>query len=134
MKYVYLCLAFLFLTLGSVGVIIPGLPTTPLLLVASFFFAKGSARFHNWFTNTKLYHNHLETFIENRSMKMRTKICILIFSSITMGISIYFISNLYARIAIGAVLAVQYFCFFFVIKTCPNDKVISITNQKKKHS
>ena len=42
MKYIYLTLAFLCLICGSVGIVIPGLPTTPLLLAASFFFAKGS--------------------------------------------------------------------------------------------
>ena len=41
MKYIYLTLAFLCLICGSVGIVIPGLPTTPLLLAASFFFAKG---------------------------------------------------------------------------------------------
>ena len=40
MKYIYLTLAFLCLICGSVGIVIPGLPTTPLLLAASFFFAK----------------------------------------------------------------------------------------------
>ena len=49
MKYIYLTLAFLCLICGSVGIVIPGLPTTPLLLAASFFFAKGSDRFHRWF-------------------------------------------------------------------------------------
>ena len=52
MKYIYLTLAFLCLICGSVGIVIPGLPTTPLLLAASFFFAKGSDRFHRWFLGT----------------------------------------------------------------------------------
>ena len=63
MKYIYLTLAFLCLICGSVGIVIPGLPTTPLLLAASFFFAKGSDRFHHWFLGTKLYHKHLESFV-----------------------------------------------------------------------
>ena len=66
MKYIYLTLAFLCLICGSVGIVIPGLPTTPLLLAASFFFAKGSDRFHRWFLGTKLYHKHLESFVQHK--------------------------------------------------------------------
>ena len=70
MKYIYLTLAFLCLICGSVGIVIPGLPTTPLLLAASFFFAKGSDRFHRWFLGTKLYHKHLESFVQHKTMKL----------------------------------------------------------------
>ena len=67
MKYIYLTLAFLCLICGSVGIVIPGLPTTPLLLAASFFFAKGSDRFHRWFLGTQLYHKHLESFVQHQN-------------------------------------------------------------------
>ncbi|MFR1214493.1 MAG: YbaN family protein [Acutalibacteraceae bacterium] len=87
MKYIYLTLAFLCLICGSVGIVIPGLPTTPLLLAASFFFAKGSDRFHRWFLGTKLYHKHLESFVQHKTMK-RTKVYILMFSTCSMGLSI----------------------------------------------
>ena len=56
-----------------IGVILPVLPTTPLLL-ASFFFTKGSERFNAWFMSTKLYKNYIEDFVINRSMTLKTKI------------------------------------------------------------
>lgn len=40
MKYIYLTLAFLCLICGSVGIVIPGLPTTPLLLQLRFSLPK----------------------------------------------------------------------------------------------
>lgn len=52
------------------------LPTTPLLLLASFFFARSSERFENWFRSTRLYHKYLENFLERRAMTLPAKIAI----------------------------------------------------------
>lgn len=54
-KIVYLFLAFFFLALGIVGIALPVLPTTPFLLLASYFFTKGSDRFNRWFMSTNIY-------------------------------------------------------------------------------
>ena len=54
MKIIYVIAGLLAVALGFVGAFLPGLPTTPFLLLASFCFAKGSRRFDRWFKSTKL--------------------------------------------------------------------------------
>ena len=97
MKIIYVIAGLLAVALGFIGVFLPGLPTTPLLLLASFCFAKGSRRFDKWFKSTKLYKNHLEDFQKNRSMSLKAKIGILLFSSGMMLFPIIKFSNLYVR-------------------------------------
>ena len=79
LKLIWLAAAFVTLGVGAIGVVLPVLPTTPFLLLSSFCFAKGSERFHKWFTETKLYQNHLDSFVRERAMTLKTKLCILLY-------------------------------------------------------
>ncbi|MBR4587551.1 MAG: YbaN family protein [Lachnospiraceae bacterium] len=56
MKARCICLA-----LGTVGVVLPILPTTPFFLVTAYCFARSSEKLNNWFKGTKLYKKHLDS-------------------------------------------------------------------------
>ena len=45
-----MALGYASLGVGFVGVFVPLLPTTPFVLLAAFFFSKGSERLHRWLT------------------------------------------------------------------------------------
>ncbi len=117
LKLLYIALGILFLSLGSIGVIIPVLPTTPFLLLASFFFAKGSDRFHTWFISTSLYKNHLDDFLKHRSMTLGTKLKLLSLSSTMLILSFIIVDNIYARAFLLIVIVYKYYYFYFRIKT-----------------
>lgn len=117
LQSIYLALAFLFLFIGWIGVILPILPTTPFLLLATFFFAKGSTKFHTWFINTTIYKKHLDSFMKNRAMTMKTKICILIPASAMMVIALYFVPIVHAKYFIIFLIFFKYYYFTFRIKT-----------------
>ncbi|WP_256872401.1 YbaN family protein [Paenibacillus sp. 79R4] len=117
MKYLYLTLGFLFLGLGAIGVFLPVLPTTPFLLLASFFFSKGSDRFHRWFRGTKLYREHLEEFIHSRSMTLRGKLGILALATSMLAIAFIVMNNWIGRGCILLLISFMYYYFIFRIKT-----------------
>lgn len=47
-RWAALILAYFFLALAIIGIVLPGLPTVPFLLLTAWFAAKGSERLHRW--------------------------------------------------------------------------------------
>ncbi|HJW45400.1 MAG TPA: YbaN family protein [Lysobacter sp.] len=47
-RWAWWLLAYASLTLGLIGVVVPGLPTVPFVLLAAFAAARGSQRLHAW--------------------------------------------------------------------------------------
>lgn len=128
LKTIYIGLAFICIGLGVLGVIIPILPTTPFLLLASYLFAKGSERFHRWFISTKLYKKYLEDFIRTRAMTLKRKLSILLPVSTMLIITAVLINSLYARMGISLIIVCKYYYFFAHIRTI---KKCDISNREE---
>ena len=117
LRFVWLLAAFVCLGIGAVGVVLPILPTPPLLLLSSFCFAKGSERFHRWFCGTKLYRKHLDSFVKERAMTLKTKLCILLPASAMLLLAFLMMGNLPGRIFIVCLIIFKYVYFFTKIRT-----------------
>lgn len=116
-KLLWLMIGIVSMVLGAIGVVLPVLPTTPFLLLASFCFAKGSDRFHKWFIGTKLYKKHLESFVTSRSMTLKTKLFILLPASAMLILAMLAMSNIYGRVFIVFLIIFKYIYFFTRIET-----------------
>lgn len=116
-KLLWLMIGIVSMVLGAIGVVLPVLPTTPFLLLASFSFAKGSDRFHKWFIGTKLYKKHLESFVTSRSMTLKAKLCILLPASAMLILAMLAMSNIYGRVFIVFLIIFKYIYFFTRIET-----------------
>lgn len=121
-RLLYIFLGLVFTGIGGLGVFLPVLPTTPFLLLASFFFSKGSARFEKWFRGTKLYQNYLHEFIECRAMRLKNKIALLSFASSVLLLSMFLVEILFIRVFILLLIVYKYYYFIFKIKTSDSDK------------
>lgn len=131
-KYFYITLGFIALGLGLVGVILPILPTTPFLLLTSFCFAKGSERFHVWFTNTNIYKKHLESFVRERAMTLKQKVILLSFVNFMLAFPLILVDVLPMRITIIVLIVIKLYYFIFKVKTItPEEKLVMETARRE---
>ena len=116
-NYIYITIGLISFALGAIGVALPILPTTPFLLLASFCFAKGSERFNTWFINTKIYKKHLESFVKERAMTLKQKVCLLAFADFMLAFPLIILDNLHVKIFLIALILFKFYYFIFRIKT-----------------
>ncbi|MDW0464287.1 YbaN family protein [Mannheimia haemolytica] len=117
MKYLYIICGFICIGLGIIGAVLPGLPTTPFLLLALFCFTKGSERIRQWFIQTKLYKKYLQEYDEKRAMTMKQKITILAISFPFTLFAFFALPHIGGKIALVVLVIMQYWYFFCKMKT-----------------
>jgi uncharacterized membrane protein YbaN (DUF454 family) len=118
-KPLFIALGFLAFGVGTVGIVLPVLPTTPLYLLAAFCFARGSERFHKWFIGTKLYKKYLDNFVRNRAMTLKAKLSLCIPVSAMLAAAFIFAPIWHAKVLIVAACLFKWWYFIFRIRTIP---------------
>lgn len=117
-KALYVVLGCIGVGLGALGAALPLLPAFPFLLLAAFCFAKSSQRLNDWFINTKLYKNNLETYVRGQGMTWKTKIRIMIMVTFLMSIGFIMMSRVpVGRIILSGVWVFHILYFTFGVKT-----------------
>lgn len=126
-KMFYITIGMIAFVLGAIGVVLPVLPTAPFILLASFCFVRGSEKFDKWLKGTKIYKNHLETFVEEKAMTLKQKVSLVLFADFMMLIPFIMVDNIYMRISLILVASFKLYYFTFKIKTIKSksDSVIN---------
>ena len=88
-RVLWLALGLLFTVVGLIGLIVPGLPTTPLMIVAASCFFRSSKRLFNWVLCNKYFGNYVKDFHEGRGMPRKAKFIALGFMWLFVSISVF---------------------------------------------
>ncbi|MFH2143770.1 MAG: YbaN family protein [Bacteroidota bacterium] len=108
---------FIFTGLGLIGIIVPGLPTTPFMILAAYCFMKSSDRLYKWVITNKLFGKRVKKFLDNKAISLWGKIsCISAMWIMIIITIIFFIDLLWIRILL-TVIGLGASLFLISIKT-----------------
>jgi len=111
MRPVYFVLGFAFLAIGIVGVVLPLIPTTGPLLLAAFFFARSSARFHDRLMGHPRFGPLIADFQAGRGIPLLAKVWALAAMTVAFGSSVVYLGAHWSvRLAVALIgaLAIGY--------------------------
>lgn len=84
----FLTAGFVSLGLGILGIFLPLLPTTPLLLLSAWCFSKGSDRLHQWLLSNPHFGPIIRRWEDEGTIERRVKIRALFLIAITFSITL----------------------------------------------
>ncbi len=91
LKPIYIVLGTLSLILGLIGIIVPGLPATPFMLLTAWLYLRGSDKLYNRLIKHKHLGKYIDDFRSGKGMTMWFKLGSLFLMVIMVTVSCVFI-------------------------------------------
>ena len=102
-RYLLITLGTVSLSLGVVGIFLPVLPTTPLLLATAYCYVRSSPSLYRWLTGHRVLGRYLRDYLERRTVPRRAKAVALGALWPSLHLSMLFIPLLGVRILVALV-------------------------------
>jgi len=105
-RFLLLSLGWLAIVLGTLGIVLPLLPTTPFVLLAAWCFARSSPRFHHWLLWRSPFGRYLRHWQRHRAMPPGAKGQAILLIVITFAFSLWLVKLLWLRLLLLVLLAI----------------------------
>lgn len=102
-----------FVALAAIGVVLPGIPTTPFLLVAAACFAKSSPKLYAKLLNNRIFGPLIKNWRDTRSIPRRVKIISLVTMALAATFSLLTLPTLTMKLVL---IAVMVFPVLFILR------------------
>lgn len=121
LRYLFILAGSIAVVLGTIGIVVPGLPTTPFVLLASWCFYKSSTRLQAWLLQSFLG-KYIIDYQQKGGITTRKRIYIVLLMLTMVSISlIFFIHSTTLRIIVAAAALIGCIVVGFIIPKAKND-------------
>lgn len=117
LRILYVVAGLLFVGLGGLGVVLPGLPTTPFMILAAWAFSRSSPRFHAWLWNHRVFGPYIQQWARHRVIPTHAKVLSVSFMTAGLGFIVYRDFPLFVTLGVAAACA---WGAVFVLR-CPSE-------------
>lgn len=93
------------LILGTLGIVLPVLPTTPFYLLTAWCYLRCNRRLYDRVMANRLFGNTVRNYMENHAISRKTKAVTIATTLLTIGISIAVVDSGWIRILLACVAA-----------------------------
>jgi len=124
-RWVFLIAGFISLGLGAIGVILPGLPTTPFVILAAYFFARSSPTMHDRLLRNRVFGPMIVEWNEHRSVPPRAKILAVVMIAAVGGATVFFILDSFWLQALVVAILSTVAIWLVTRPTSPSERVES---------
>ncbi|MBO8157004.1 MAG: YbaN family protein [Bacillaceae bacterium] len=98
MKVTLILTGSISLGLGIIGIVLPLIPTTPLLLLAAACFVRSSDKLYDWLLNHRWFGTYIRNFREQRGIPLKAKV---------LGVTMLWVSIIYSAFFVVPLVAVR---------------------------
>ncbi|MDP2236826.1 MAG: YbaN family protein [Bacteroidales bacterium] len=98
-KPLFIFLGTLSLSLGLIGIVVPGLPTTSFLLLAAYLYARSSRRLYNALLNHKFLGGYIKDFQKGMSVRAKIRAISMMWTMILIS-AFFFIKILWVQLVV----------------------------------
>ena len=114
-KILWIILGSLFVAIGAIGAVVPGLPTTIFLILAAACYIRSSQKLYDWLINNKTFGPYLKDYREGKGMPRNAKILAVSMIVLFTGYAVFFaIEDLIFRLMVGALGLIG--IFYIILK------------------
>ena len=119
-RVVWISVGAIALVLGTVGIFLPLLPTTPFLILAAFAFANSSSRLHTWLVEHDIFGPLISNWRRYGAISRPAKVAALLSMLVVIGFSV--VLQVPASLIVVQVLVLSVVALFVVSRPLPPEK------------
>lgn len=116
LRVLWVGLGCLFVGLGAIGAVVPGMPTTVFLVLAAACFIRSSQRLYDWLISNKTFGPYLKDYREGKGIPRRAKVLALSMIVIFVSFAVFYaIEVTQIKILVGFIGLIGFLFVFFKV-------------------
>lgn len=102
-RILFLILGSVSVLLGSIGILVPVLPTTPFLLLAAYCYLRSSHPLYDWLIHHKILGKYIYHYLEHKAVPLQTKIGAILILWASLTASMILVDNPVVRFILAGI-------------------------------